>query len=220
MLVATIALAATIQGSDFVKDFPVTKANLKSMGSNRYFILQPGYQVVLEGKEDGAKVVLVIQVLKQTKTVDGVETRVVREHESRNGKVVEISMNYFAFDPTTKNVYYFGEDVDMYRNGKVVNHEGSWRSGVKGAHFGLAMPGSPKVREKYYQEVAPEIAMDRAENISLTETLRTPAGKFNKCLKVEETTPLEPGAKEYKVYAPGVGLISDGPLLLKHYGRT
>jgi hypothetical protein len=50
--------------------------------------------------------------------------------------------------------------------------------------------------------------------VSLSERATTPAGTFEKCLKTEETTPLEPGDKEYKLYAPGVGLVQDGPLSL------
>jgi hypothetical protein len=56
--------------------------------------------------------------------------------------------------------------------------------------------------------------MDRAQIVSVSERVTTPAGTFEKCLKTEETTPLEPGDKEYKLYAPGVGLVRDGPLAL------
>ena len=61
--------------------------------------------------------------------------------------------------------------------------------------------------------------MDRAEIVSLTETLKTPAGEFKNCLKTEETTPLEPGSKEYKLYAAGVGLVEDGTLKLTKVSR-
>jgi len=47
--------------------------------------------------------------------------------------------------------------------------------------------------------------------------LDTPAGVFTGVLKTEETTPLEPGEKEYKFYAPGVGLIQDNTLMLVKY---
>ena len=59
--------------------------------------------------------------------------------------------------------------------------------------------------------------MDRAEIISDSEILETPAGRFEHCLKTKETTPLEPGSKEYKIYAPGIGLIKDGSLYLTKY---
>jgi uncharacterized protein DUF3108 len=62
--------------------------------------------------------------------------------------------------------------------------------------------------------------MDRAEIVSVSETVQTPAGEFKNCLKVEETTPLEPETKGYKYYAPGVGLIQHGALKLVKYGKA
>jgi hypothetical protein len=155
----------------------------------------------------------VITVLSETKKIGNVETRVVEENESANGKTVEISRNYFAFCEETKSIFYFGEEVDVFKNGKIVNHEGAWIAEGKNKP-GLMMPEQPKVGEKYYQEIAPGIAMDRAEIISTTQSFKTGAGDWKNCLKVEETTPLEPKAKEYKIYAPGIGLIKDGNLLL------
>jgi hypothetical protein len=37
----------------------------------------------------------------------------------------------------------------------------------------------------------------------------TEAGTFDECLKIVETTPLEPGAKSEKIYCPEVGLVVD-----------
>jgi len=207
-------------GAQWLDSFGVNEKNLSPTGRNRYFILEPGYQLVFEGKEDDAAVQLTITVLKETKRVDGVETRVVEERETLNGKLAEVSRNYFAFDPITRGNYYFGEDVDMYKDGKVVNHEGGWLAGVNGAKYGLAMSGSPRVGERYFQEVAPGTAMDRAEVVSTNEMVSTPAGIFVHCVKVEETTPLEPQSKEYKYYAPQVGLIQDGKLKLVRYRQT
>jgi hypothetical protein len=173
-----------------------------------------------EGKEDGEPHRLVITVLPETKAVDGVETRVVEEREWAAGHLEEVSRNYFAIDTATSDVYYFGEDVDTYRNGKVTGHEGGWQSGVNGAHYGLAIPAAPKVGQRYYQEFAPRTAMDRAEIVSTTLTKKVPAGEFANCVRTEETSPLEPGSKEYKVYAPDVGLIVDGGLQLVRQGHA
>ena len=82
------------------------------------------------------------------------------------------------------------------------------------------MPGQALLKGKYYQEIAPEVAMDRAEIVSMSETLKTAAKEFTRCLKVEETTPLEPGVKEYKLYAPGIGIVRDGSLTLVKYGKA
>jgi len=71
---------------------------------------------------------------------------------------------------------------------------------------------------KYYQEIAPGVAMDRAEVLSLDEVLKTPAGDFPNSLKTQEGTALNLLEKEFKTYAPGIGLIQDQKLLLVDYG--
>lgn len=200
----------------WMTDFAVEKSEMSVTGRNPYFILEPGYQLVFEGGRER----LIITVLDETKTVDGVETRVVEERETKDGKLVEVSRNYFAISQRTGDVFYFGEEVDIYKGGKIVSHEGAWLAGVNGARLGLIMPGRAQLKARYYQEVAPKVAMDRAEIASLNETVKTSAGEFKNCLKVEETTPLEPGVKEYKYYAAGVGLIQDGLLKLVKYGKA
>ncbi|HEY6219173.1 MAG TPA: hypothetical protein VIV65_03885 [Gemmatimonadaceae bacterium] len=210
MLAALGLFAVSAQDGQWTMEFGADRADLGPTGRNRYFVLEPGYTLTLEHGSER----LVITALAQTMRVDGVETRIVEERETNAGQLVEISRNYFAISRRTSSVFYFGEDVDMYKNGKVTGHEGSWRSGVGGARFGLAMPAEPLVEGRYYQEIAPKIAMDRARVVSITDTLSTPAGRFASLLVTEETTPLEPGVKEYKRYAPGIGLIQDGDLKL------
>jgi hypothetical protein len=186
-----------------------------SSGRNPFFVLEPGYQLILEGEEEGEIVRLIITVLHQTQTIDGIETRVVQEKETQEGELVEISRNYFALCNRNNSVVYFGEDVDFYKNGDIVSHGGSWRAGVNGASPGIIMPGIVLLGARYFQEVAPEVALDRAEIVSLNDVVQTPAGTFDKCLQTKETTPLEPAIEEFKWYAPGIGLVQDGILKLK-----
>jgi hypothetical protein len=195
--------------------FAIEPGELTSIGRNPWFILEPGYQLVLaDGEEE-----LTITVLDETRQIDGVETRVVEERETDGGRLVEISRNFFAISTRTRSVFYFGEEVDMYREGRVTSHDGAWLSGVNGARFGLMMPGLPLLGARYYQEIAPGVAMDRAEIVSLTDTLNVPAGSLRDLLKTAETTPLEPGVREFKYYAVGVGLVRDGSLRLTRYGK-
>lgn len=188
-----------------------------TVGKNDYFILEPGYQEILEGKDGKDFTRLIITVLNETKKIENIDTRIVEENESLNGQTIEISRNYFAFCPTTSSIYYFGEDVDIFKNGKVVDHSGAWKAEGNNKP-GIVMPGLVLLGSRYYQEIAPGIAMDIAEIISINETLETPAGVFTKVLKTEETTALEPLNKETKLYAPGIGLIKDDNLLLVKYG--
>src|SRR6266436_5839307 len=199
MLVGMLAFTGPAGTGEWTSHFLMEGDELVSVGRNPYFILEPGYQMVLEG--GGTQ--LIITVLNETKMVDGVETRVVEERETKNGQLIEVARNYFAISRRTNDVFYFGEDVDMYKDGKVANHDGSWLSGVNGGKFGLMMPGRPLVNASYYQEVVPNVAMDRATIMSTTETVKTPAGEFANCLKMKETTPLE-SLTEYKYYAPGL----------------
>jgi hypothetical protein len=196
--------------------FGVDKADLASSGTNPFFVLVPGYRCEYADHDGEGR--LTISVLDQTEMIDGVETRVVEEREMDEGKLVEVSRNFCAISKTTKDVYYFGEDVDIYKDGKVVKHEGAWRSGVGGAKFGLMMPGATTVGRRYYQEYAPEVAMDRARILSTSASIKTPAGAFTGCLKVEETSPIEPNARDFKVYAPGIGLVEDGEMKLVSQG--
>lgn len=208
--------ARQVDDSSWTSRFDVDRDDLVSIGRNRYFILEPGYTLVLEdGRER-----LVITVLTEMRRVDGVDTRIVEERETKNADLIEVSRNYFAISKRTNAVFYFGENVDMYQGGKVVNHDGSWLAGVNGARFGLMMPGLPLVGSRYYQELASPIALDRAEIVSVSEHLRTPAGDFKDVLKIEETTPLEAGSKEYKYFARGIGLLQEGSLKLVKFGGS
>jgi hypothetical protein len=196
--------------SEWRDTFTVAKANWTSTGRNPYFILEPGHRQTYKH----GQTTLTISVLNETRVVDGVETRIVEEREEKNGQPAEISRNFFAIDRSTSDVYYFGEEVDIYKNGKVVEHEGAWLSGKDGARFGLMMPGQVKVGDKFYQEIAPGEAMDRAEIVSTDERLGTPAGTFEHCVHVVESSPLEKGVS-HKWYAPGVGLIKDDRSVLQ-----
>jgi len=209
--------ASATQADDaWTSRFSVEAGDLTASGRNLYFVLEPGYQLVLE---DG-RTRLIISVLAETRQVDGVETRVVEERETSAGSLVEVSRNFYALSKRTNAVFYFGEDVDVYKNGKVVGHEGGWIAGSGGAHFGLMMAGLPLLGARYYEEYAPGRAMDRARIVSVSARVTTPGGSFANVVDVEETTPLEPNQREHKRYAAGVGLVQDGALKLVRYGAA
>ncbi len=185
---------------------------LSSVGRNRFFVLVPGHEIVLQN----AREKVTITVLDETQTVGGVETRIVEEREEVKGELKEVSRNFFAICKEHGDVFYFGEEVDDYEGGKIVRHSGAWRADEKGSKVGLIMPGTALLGARYYQEMAPG-AMDRGEIVDDNVTMKTPAGTFRNCLRVEETSATEPGEKGYKTYAPGIGLIQDEDLLLTEY---
>jgi len=134
--------------------FEVNKADLLPTGKNAYIPMQPGRVLHLRHGDD----TLTVTILPDTQVVDGVTTGVLEERETKHGKLVEVSRNLLATDQRTGDVYYFGEDVDNYKDGKIVNHESEWRAGVGGARFGLMIPAAPAIGQAFYQEIAPKVA--------------------------------------------------------------
>jgi len=203
------------QTKKWTENFGQENCTFSTIGRNRFFSLEPGYQLVLESSEEK----VVITVLEQTKKIGSVQTRVIEEREEKNGKLVEVSRNFFAICREHGDVFYFGEEVDDYKDGKIVAHSGAWRADEANSKAGIIMPGTILLGARHYQEIAPN-AMDRAEIISDDVTMETPAGIFKNCIRVEETSGLDPDEKCYKTYAPGVGIIQDEDLLLTRYTKA
>lgn len=195
----------------FTQSFRFEDCRFATEGRNPFFILEPGYTQVFEDGDGGQ---LAITVLAETERVGGIVTRVVEERETEDGALVELSRNFFAICAPNNSVFYFGESVDNYEDGVLVDHDGSWRHGTDRARAGVIMPGIALLGARYFQEIAPGVALDRAEIVAVEETMRTPYGRHVGVLVTRETTPLEPDVVELKYYAPGIGLLQDGDLRL------
>ncbi|MFN0072596.1 MAG: hypothetical protein ACKVVP_14020 [Chloroflexota bacterium] len=203
----------------FTENFRLNDCKFQNNGRNAFFILEPGFQLRYEGKEDDETVALTITVLNDTKVIGGVDTRIVEERDWVNGELVEVSLNYFALCGQTSSVYYFGEDVDIYEKGRVVSHDGAWHHGENGARAGLIMPSEPLLGARFMQEIAPGVALDRGEIVGVSESVQTPAGRFDNCVKVTETSGMDPKDIGQKIHCPGVGLVKDKDVLLTRYGQ-
>jgi len=173
-----------------------------------FFPLPVGAQWVFEGEdEEGVALHLEVTSFDETKTVAGVETRVIEERESEDGELVEVSRNYFVRAPDG-TVCYYGEDVDIYEDGEIVSHDGAWLAGENGNLPGILMPAVPALGQIFQQEVAPGIAEDEAEIVATGETVEVPFGTFSDTIQFLETNPLDGGTSD-KIYARNVGLILD-----------
>jgi len=145
-----------------------------------------------------------------------VTCHILEEHEMEDGLVSEISLNYFA-QADDGGVYYFGETVDIYEGGVVVDHSGSWLVGGPGPGDppgtatattpGLFMPADPQVGDQWKPEDLFPIVDETVTLLRPGVTVNVAAGEFEGCLLVKETSQL-PGTKpEKKWYAPGVGVV-------------
>lgn len=181
--------------------------------TNPYLPLAALKQDVLLGKEGGRKVRVERTVLPEKHKLfkigdQTVEALVVEDREFENGELAEIALDYFA-QADDGAVYYLGEDVDEYKKGKIVGHGGAWLLGVQTQNPGLLIPAHPKVGDKFKSEDVPKITTEDDEVISLSETVKVPAGTYHDCLKIKET--LSDGDIEYKYYAPGIGCVREVP---------
>jgi hypothetical protein len=223
MLLAVVLVLAQTAGADgeeteFTSTFELDDCIWSNVGGNEYFNLDPGTQSVLEGDDDGEEVVLQITALNAWKNISfrtpegdkvKVKARIVEEREWVDDELAEVSRNYFARCRQTNDIYYFGEDVDIFEDG-MVSHAGAWLAGKNGAQPGLIMPGTFLLGSRYFQEIAPGVALDRAEHTAMDLTVQVPFGVLDECVEIVETSPLDPpGHSSTKIYCPDVGLVID-----------
>jgi hypothetical protein len=203
---AAAASAALPQGSEPVELDP---ADFSTTIDNPYWPMSPGSRwVYVETNTEGAREDVVVEVLAETKMIaNGVEARVIRDTVSENGVPVEITDDWYAQD-RAGNVWYLGEYVTNYEDGKVVDHEGSFEAGVDGAQAGVVMPAQPVPGMTYRQEYYKGHAEDRAAIITVgEEQVEVPYGYFQGVLMTRDLVPTEPKVQELKFYAEGVGPV-------------
>ena len=192
------------QGSD---PFKLDPAEFSSQIDNPFFPMRPGSIWVYKEKDvDGSLQRVEVTVTGRTKTIMGIEARVVHDLVTVGGKVKEDTLDWYAQDKAG-NLWYLGEDTKEYEDGKVSSTAGSWEAGVDGALAGILLPADPQVGMTYRQEYYKGEAEDRAKVVSVDEHASVPYGTFDGVLKTEDTTPLEPDLVERKYYAKNVGPV-------------
>ncbi len=178
---------------------------------NPYLPFIPGSKWVYESKlEDGSVEQDKIEVLLETRGVNGITATVVRDTVYVDSHIVEDTYDWYAQDKDG-NVWYLGEEVDNYENGMLVDHAGSWEWGVDGALPGIVMWADPSAHldEKYYQEYYVGKAEDQGQVLSMSENVTVPFGSFDKVVKTYDFSSLDPELRENKFYAGGTGLIKE-----------
>lgn len=190
---APVAVEPTVNPADFTTSI-----------DNPYFSLPVGKKMVYEGETEEGRERVEILIPGWTRTVVGVETLVYWDRVYRDGMLIEDTRDYVAQHKETGAVWYFGEHVDNYEDGRLVDHEGAWLAGVDGAQPGVWFPGQPRAGEDYRQEYLVGKAEDAVRVESLAETVTVPAGTFTDCVKVFEHSPLST-ATAHKFYCQPVG---------------
>ncbi len=195
---------------------------------NLFFPFQPGGLKLYAGSDHGTKTAAIDNYLTTTRTFNlngsNVACHILVEESYESGTLVERSANYFA-QADDGTVYYFGEVVNIFQDGIVVSHEGSWLVGGptlpsdppdagSATKPGLFMPANPELGDMFRPEDLFPIVDETDEVVGIDQDVLVPAGKYDGAIGVKETSRLD-SAVEFKWYAPGVG-----PVKVKALGET
>lgn len=185
----------------------ISPADFTTNITNKYFALPVGKKLTYETIAQGSvKERVEIEILRETKNIGGFETVVYLDREYKNGQLVEETRDYLA-QHKNGDVWYFGEDVDNYSSGIVLNHSGSFHHGKDGAKAGIWMKAEQRVGDSYRMEFYVGHAEDMRDTIATGETVSTKTRTYTDCVKVYDWTPLEKNAREYKYHCPEVGAL-------------
>jgi hypothetical protein len=183
-------------------------ADFRTDIDNPYWPMTPGSRWVYRETDGRGEVQRVeVTVTSRTKTIDGIEARVVHDLVTTpDGEKVEDTFDWYAQD-SKGNLWYLGEDTKEFENGKVVTTEGSWEHGVDGAQAGIIVPAEPKQGLAYREEYYAGHAEDAAEVLSVEGKVQAPYGRFAGALITRNYSGIEPNVEELKYYAKGVGPV-------------
>jgi len=175
---------------------------------NRYFPLRTGATWSYRSQTTNGVETTETEVTSGAKMIlRSIAATVVHDVVKLDGGLIEDTYDWYAQDEDG-NVWYLGEDTKEYDgHGNLLGTTGSWEAGVAGAEAGIQMLAHPEKGQSYRQEYLAGVAEDEARVTDLSGFATVPSGTYSGLLVTLEWTRLEPGARETKSYAPGVGLV-------------
>jgi len=165
---------------------------------------------VLLGQVDGKPFRSETTLLSETVTIDcyGVTVEALESMYVAflDGRIEEVALDWYAADDNG-SVWYMGEDVFNYLNGKLLNTDGTWKAGRDGP-AAMIMPADPQVGNVYRVENIFGTVFEEVTVKSVNQTVDGPSGPVNGAMIAEELH--EDGLTEAKTFAPGYGEFFTG----------
>jgi hypothetical protein len=167
-----------------------------------------------EGTDEGQKAKSVHTVLDRTETFtvagNTVEAVVIQDRAFLDGELIEVAKDYTA-QADDGAVYYFGEDVNYYENGKLTNHKGSFRYGEDTQNLGILMPADPQVGDTWKFEDVPGITVETDKVADPPPRLTVGGETYTDVLRIDADVQPD-NERESKYYAKGTGVVREvGP---------
>jgi hypothetical protein len=174
---------------------------------NPWYPLKPGTTYTYLGHKDGHVARDVLIVTRQTRTITGIPCVVIQDRLYLDGKLHERTTEWYSQDKQG-NVWYLGENTaELDKTGHVVNTDGTWLAGAKGATAGIFMFARPKVGRSAQQEFLKGQAEDHFKVLDMHASVKVPRFSSDHAVLTKEWTPLEPGVIDHKLYVRGIGTV-------------
>jgi hypothetical protein len=186
-------------------------AHFVSAVDNPYFPLPVGRKLVYTGTKDGQSQVDRVTVTDQTKVILGITTTVVRDVARHHGDLLEKTFDYYAQDDQG-TVWYLGEDTTAFMPNGKTDTSGSLLAGVDDAQPGIIMEANPQIPDAYRQECFAGEAEDTAWVVATQGSTKVAHGHLHDVLTTLESTRVEPGAYDEKIYGLGIGIVRERAL--------
>ncbi|HYO46282.1 MAG TPA: hypothetical protein VEY33_06285 [Gemmatimonadota bacterium] len=186
-----------------------TFANPTSV-TNPLFPISELDRVLLLGTVDGGDFRTETTLLSQTQTIE-LEGRTVEALVSQyvawlDRRIHEVAIDWYVQDDLGA-VWYLGEDVFNYDEGRVEDTEGTWLAGKDGPEA-MIMPPDPQVGDVWRPENICGFVFEEVTATATGVTVPGPQGQVSGALVVSELH--MDATTEDKIFAPGYGEFSTG----------
>ena len=175
---------------------------------NPYLPFTPGTRTIAEATTPDGLQRTTTEVTRDTKKIMGVDTVVVHDTVTLDGKTLRRHPRLVRPGPRRQRLV-FRRSHERVQGRRHRGHHGIVRKRRDGALPGIVMPGHPQVGDQYRQEYAKGVAEDTGEVLNLTGSETTPlTGPLSDLLVTKDADLLDPTAPaENKYYARSIGLI-------------
>ena len=176
--------------------------------NNPYFPLPVGRTLIYRGVRDGQTQTDRVHVTSRTRVLEGITATAVSDVARHHGKLLEKTTDWYAQDKQG-NVWYLGENTAAFLPNGQIDRSGSWQANVHDGEPGIIMLAHPQIPDAYRQEFLRGQAEDTAWIINRGGSVKLPFGVQHHILTSLEFARIEPGVVDQKIYAPGLGIVSE-----------
>ena len=167
-------------------------------------------QVIMGGHVDDKPFRTEVTLMPGTKSIrwsgQTVDTAIIQYVAYLDGRIHEVALDWYA-QADDGSVWYFGEDVFNFEDGKVADTKGTWMASET-TPAAMIMPAKPAVGNVYRPENVPEVVFEEVRVEKVNQTIPGPRGEISGAIEVMELH--MDGTREGKVFAPGYGEFSTG----------